>query len=143
RSDLLWNQRGGRPLFQERVVLAAVRCDGASSEETRFPRRNGHRRPAGTVPGARVGGSRGSGRQRQALYGGNLFGACPLLKERKCPVSVEYGLWNFQQPSVDPMQIQRVRKMLSAYACDGESEYADDEIRLLHLPFRVTPESES
>jgi len=58
-------------------------------------------------------------------------------------VSVEYGLWNFQQPSVDPMQIQRVRKMLSAYACDGESEYADDEIRLLHLPFRVTPESES
>ena len=58
-------------------------------------------------------------------------------------MSVEYGLWNFEQQSVDPMQMQRVRKMLSAYACDGESEYANDEIRLLHLPFHVTPESES
>ena len=58
-------------------------------------------------------------------------------------MSVEFGLWNFQQTSVDPIRIQRVRKMLSAYACDGESEYADDEVRLLHLQFHVTPESEN
>lgn len=58
-------------------------------------------------------------------------------------MSVEFGLWNFRQNSIDPMQIQRVRKMFSAYACDGESEYTDDEVALLHLPFHVTPESES
>jgi asparagine synthase (glutamine-hydrolysing) len=58
-------------------------------------------------------------------------------------VSVEYGLWNFERNSVDPIQIQRVRKLLSAYACDGEAEYADDEITLLHLPFHATPESKS
>ena len=58
-------------------------------------------------------------------------------------MSVDYGLWNFGQNNVEPIQIQKVRKMLSAYACDGESEYADDGITLLHLPFHVTPESES
>jgi asparagine synthase (glutamine-hydrolysing) len=58
-------------------------------------------------------------------------------------VSVEYGLWNFEQQGPDPKQIQRVRKILSAYACDGMSDYADDEITLLHLPFHVTQESES
>jgi asparagine synthase (glutamine-hydrolysing) len=58
-------------------------------------------------------------------------------------VSVEYGLWNFERDSVDPIQMQRVRKMLSTYACDGESEFADDEIHLLHLPFHVTPGSEN
>jgi asparagine synthase (glutamine-hydrolysing) len=58
-------------------------------------------------------------------------------------VSVEFGLWNFQQNTRDPTRMQRVRKILSAYACDGESEYTDDEVALLHLPFHVTPESES
>ena len=58
-------------------------------------------------------------------------------------MSVEYGLWNFERSSVDPIQMRKVQKMLSAYACDGESEYADDEITLLHLPFHVTPESEN
>ena len=58
-------------------------------------------------------------------------------------MSVEFGLWNFRQSTLDPMRIGRVRKMLSAYACDGESEYSDDEVALLHLPFHVTPESES
>jgi asparagine synthase (glutamine-hydrolysing) len=58
-------------------------------------------------------------------------------------LSVEFGLWNFQQNTLDPVLVQRVRKMLSAYGCDGEFEYTDNEIALLHLPFHMTPESES
>jgi asparagine synthase (glutamine-hydrolysing) len=57
-------------------------------------------------------------------------------------MSVQFGLWNFDHSRIQPGQIANIKSTLAPYAPEGLTEYAGSEIHLLHLPFRVTRESE-
>jgi asparagine synthase (glutamine-hydrolysing) len=57
-------------------------------------------------------------------------------------MSVQFGLWNFDQRSVAPKDIADIRSTLASYASEGILEYSVNGIQLLYLPFHVTPVSD-
>jgi asparagine synthase (glutamine-hydrolysing) len=57
-------------------------------------------------------------------------------------MSVQYGLWRFNHATIEPKEIAHIRSTLAAYESEQVCEYSERDIHLIHLPFRVTPESE-
>jgi len=58
-------------------------------------------------------------------------------------MSVQCGMWNFDQRPSAPGDISKARTTISAYGSETVHEYSEQGIQLFFLPFHVTPESES
>jgi asparagine synthase (glutamine-hydrolysing) len=57
-------------------------------------------------------------------------------------MSLQFGLWNFHGAIIGPDERAGIKAILASYASEGLAEHSGCGIYLLHLPCRVTPESE-
>src|SRR6266567_268740 len=56
-------------------------------------------------------------------------------------MSVQAGIWNFDETLVEPRSLDRFSQLTAQYAPDGETKYFEKSLAMLFRPFHTTAES--